>query len=202
MLLLTLLYISTFITDINPSLFFGLAISNGVLQSCINSYFQTSLVAIASWFGPLALQSMFSGQAAVAVIISALQLLSAIGSLQRVESISWRASWNPFTGRSSVDRAASTFFLVTTAGMMVAIISHAYLTRMSIYKEVSIEFEGKSAISDDSEQTPLLHGQEGNTTHATLVSSPIHGILRVGRRAMTYDAKPQSITDHSHELDV
>jgi solute carrier family 29 (equilibrative nucleoside transporter), member 1/2/3 len=175
--LLTLLYTSTFITDINPSLFFGFAIANGVLQSCINSYFQTALVAIASWFGPLAIQSMFSGQAAVAVIISALQLLSAIESLRRSDFASGIVSSQPFKGRSSVDRAASTFFLVMTAGMIASLISHTYLTRMSIYKEASLEFEGKPPIT---EETPLLHDQQAaNTTLVSLESSPVHRILRV-----------------------
>jgi equilibrative nucleoside transporter 1/2/3 len=176
-LLLMLLYTCTFITDINPSLFFGFAIANGVLQSCINSYLQTAIVAIASWFGPSAIRSMFSGQAAVAVIISALQLLSAIESLRRLDSVSWVSSSDSFKGRSSVDSAASTFFLVMTAGMIIAVISHAHLTHMSIYKEASLEFEGKPGIT---EETPLLHDQQaGSTTHAGPESSPAHRILQV-----------------------
>lgn len=179
--LLALLFISTFITGVNPSLFFGFVIANGVLQSCINSYFQTALVAIASWFGHQAIRSMFSGQAAVAVIISLLQLLSALESLRRADTAIPDSSITPFTERSTVDRAASTSFLVMTAGMLLALLSHAYLTRMTIYKEAVAEFEGRLSPTTATEETPLLYDQRQGSTSTSEDLSQAKRILRVSQ---------------------
>lgn len=164
-LLLASLAVSTFIHS-TPRSFFGFALTNGVLQSCINSYFQTSIVAIASWFGPSAIQSMFSGQAAVAVVISALQLLSAAASIDDIHL----GLISVLGARSSVDRSATTFFLIMMAGMVVAILAHTYLTRLPIYKEVAQSFE-QDRVPDITEGTALL---------SETLSTPVEPSLRVG----------------------
>jgi hypothetical protein len=141
----------------------------------------------------------------VAVVISTLQLLSAVGSLQSSGSVSTVTSNDPFKGHSSVDRAASTFFLVMTAGMIVAIISHIYLTRMPIYKEASIEFEGKPAVN---EETPLLYGNQArNTARASRESSPAHRILRVSWAAkiavgLSLNHRQISLTNWTYNLAI
>lgn len=184
--LLALLYASTLTSGLNPWVFFSFAIINGTLQSCINSYFQTALVAIASWFGPLAIQSMFSGQAAVAVIISLLQLLSAVESINKPDN---GIVDTPPTGRSNVDRAATTFFFVMTAGMILALLSHTYLTRMVIYKEAAAEFEGKPpAVTRDSEETPLLHTQQNASEVTNQNLSQIQRILHIIHINWTYNS--------------
>ena len=112
---------------------------------------------------------MFSGQAAVAVIISLFQLLSAVESLRGSSGLA------TIMERSTVDRATSIFFFVMAAGMVIAILSHTYLTRMTIYKEATAEFEGKPIISA-TEETPLLQTRPevSGQTHP-----PAHRILRV-----------------------
>jgi equilibrative nucleoside transporter 1/2/3 len=162
------LFLSTFFPHTPPTFFFIFALTNGILQSSINCYFQTSVVAIASWFGPSAIQSMFSGQAAVAVLISVLELFSAITSIEVEETkqyISETKSLLDKESRASVDRSASMFFFSMMIGMIMAVGAHFYLTRMSEYKEASAIFDKplppatrqpQEQQSQASEETPLL----------------------------------------------
>ncbi|PVG01232.1 hypothetical protein CPB86DRAFT_727955 [Serendipita vermifera] len=155
-LLLALLFAITFI-KVSPQAFFGFVIVNATLQSMVNSYFQTSIVAIASWFGPQAIRSMFSGQAGIAVVISSVQLISVLVSLNKQE-IPYPS--NPelskaVDGRTSVDRSAGLFFLIMTTGMVTAIISHTYLVQIPLYQRISKVFDRRTPPLL-SEETPLL----------------------------------------------
>ncbi|KAG6834896.1 hypothetical protein H0H93_006585 [Arthromyces matolae] len=58
----------------NAFIAFTLAIA--ACQAAVDSYLQTSVFAVASLYGPQALQATMSGQAAVAVAVSAVQVMS------------------------------------------------------------------------------------------------------------------------------
>jgi hypothetical protein len=140
----------------------------------INSYFQTSIVAVASWFGPQAIRSMFSGQAGIAVVISAVQLISTLASLGKQEK-PMRLTFGHFgfsDNRTSADRSAGLFFLIMTTGMATAIISHTYLIHLPIYQRVSRIFDHRT-FPIPSEETPLL--AEGAPTTESLGAIQVNG---------------------------
>lgn len=75
-----LLTLSTF-THLPTPLFVSFILLNGILQAAAGSYLQTAVVAVASLFGPATMQAVMGGQAAVAVAVSTVQVLSAGASL-------------------------------------------------------------------------------------------------------------------------
>jgi len=93
-----------------------------------------------------------SGQAAVAVVISLIQVISTALSLddklvERTEE----------EGRAAEENSASLFFFVTTLVMLVALLTHAYLVRMPIYRNVAAPFEAGNVIETEEEQGLMTH---------------------------------------------
>ena len=76
---------------------------NGVCQAAAGSYLQTAVVAVAARLGAPALQAVMSGQAAVAVAISGVQLLSALASV-RARSSDADAGANVNAGAADASR--------------------------------------------------------------------------------------------------
>ncbi|KAG8766281.1 hypothetical protein FRC12_006982 [Ceratobasidium sp. 428] len=64
-----------------PGLFFTLVLVNGALQAILGAFLQTSIVALASAFGPEAIASYMTGGALVAVGVSLLKLSTAYAAL-------------------------------------------------------------------------------------------------------------------------
>lgn len=144
---------------------------------------------------------MFSGQAAVAVLISLLELFSAIasievegekGSIGHTSSDMVRTLAGEQKSRASVDRSATMFFFVMMIGMIVALGAHVYLTRTSLYKEAASRFERRSIRPGSrqiSEETPLLTDSINPVPAMEPHTDPIHpsnkspetSILYVGR---------------------
>ncbi|CAE6451612.1 unnamed protein product [Rhizoctonia solani] len=65
----------------SPGAFFAFVLANGALQAASGAWFQTSIVALASVFGPGAIASYMTGGALVAVGVSLLKLATAHASL-------------------------------------------------------------------------------------------------------------------------
>ncbi|TCD66817.1 hypothetical protein EIP91_000895 [Steccherinum ochraceum] len=133
--LLTFLFtVSTFIQG-PAGLFFAFVILNGVFQAAAGSYLQTSVISVASLFGPTALQAMMAGQAAVGVAVSAVQVVSAASSVRG----------EPIPGVVVVEsnpeeRSAFAFFALSTAFLVLSAGAHAWLTRLPSYKAVVGQF--------------------------------------------------------------
>lgn len=115
-------------------LFFAFVILNGIAQASAGSYLQTSIIAVASLFGPTAMQAVMSGQAAVGVAVSAVQVISAATSVHGVPSPQQAVGWKPEERSALAFFALSTVFLVFSAG------AHAYLIRLPSYKAVVGQF--------------------------------------------------------------
>lgn len=112
---------------------------NGALQATAGAYLQTSVIAVASLFGPAAVQAMMSGQAAVAVVVSAVQVLSATAFLWR-ESRESSAVLEK-TIPSAEERSASTFFALSTVFLIFCVAAHGWLVRLPIYKIIAAPLE-------------------------------------------------------------
>ncbi|GJE84933.1 equilibrative nucleoside transporter 1 [Phanerochaete sordida] len=130
----------TLSTYFHPSaeVFFVFTILNGVAQAAAGSYLQTSVIAVASLFGPTALQSMMSGQAAIAVAVSGVEVVSAAISLR-----------NPPAPGAAVDaepeeKSAFLFFALSTLFYLVSAAAHMQLTRIPAYHELVGRFNHAS----------------------------------------------------------
>ena len=140
------LFILTWIPT-HATIFFVFVLANAVTQSIVCSYFSSSVVATSSYFGPFAMQALMTGQAAVAVIISLIQVTVTALSLDG----------NPVKRReekerAAEDNAASLFFSLTTAGLLVAFLAHAHLVRMPVYRNVAAPFEMGKVIETEEEE--------------------------------------------------
>ncbi|RDB20451.1 Equilibrative nucleoside transporter 1 [Hypsizygus marmoreus] len=124
-----LLTLSTFFR-IAPGLFFTFVLLNGILQAAFGAYLQTSVIAVASLFGPTAVQAMITGQAAVAVAVSGVQVLSSAIFL-------WSASPEAITANAesgrAEERSARAFFILSTLFLVMSAVAHGRLVRMPTY---------------------------------------------------------------------
>ncbi len=144
---------STFIHT-SAAIFFAFVLLNGVAQAALGSYLQTSCIAIASLFGPTAVQPMMSGQAAVAVAVSGVQVLSAIASTWN-EQVD--ANGVPTGGHGeAAERSAFVFFLLSTLFLLVSAGCMAWLVSMPAYKAVAGALEKPVKFEDDEETTGLV----------------------------------------------
>ncbi|KAJ3761005.1 nucleoside transporter-domain-containing protein [Lentinula raphanica] len=133
-----LLTLSTFIT-ISPGLFFTFVLLNGVAQASFGSYLQNAVIAVASLFGPQAVQAMLAGQAAVAVVVSAVQVFSAAVSVHTssgMESVSAKE-------RDAEERSAFIFFGLSTIFLLFSIAAHKWLVSLPVYRAVAGSLESQ-----------------------------------------------------------
>lgn len=131
--LLTLfLTLTTFLT-LTPTLFFFLTLSNGILQAIFGGYLQTSVMVIGALFGPRAMQAVMSGQAAVAVIVSGVQVISSAASV-------WGEAPEGYDAEAVTDgkaeaAAAFKFFGLSTVFMLGTVGAYVWLRGMPAYKK-------------------------------------------------------------------
>jgi equilibrative nucleoside transporter 1/2/3 len=127
-LLSFLLTLGTFI-HLPDGLFATFIITAGIALAAAGSYLQTSVVAVASLFGPTVIQSLLSGQAVVAVILSAVQLLSAIGSLHSSSQA------GPAEGVAE-RKSARLFFGISMVFLFACAAANSWMTRLPVFRAV------------------------------------------------------------------
>ncbi|KAF9076571.1 nucleoside transporter-domain-containing protein [Rhodocollybia butyracea] len=152
-----LLTLSTLIT-LSPSIFFAFVLLNGIVQAAFGSYLQNSVIAVASLFGPAAVQPMLSGQAAVAVVVSAVQVLSALIS---VDNSSKSIDGIRISNRSRDAEASSAFifFGLSTIFLLFSAAAQRWLVSMPAYYAVAGTLEAgktRSELGTDDEQRALV----------------------------------------------
>ncbi|KAJ7477085.1 nucleoside transporter-domain-containing protein [Mycena galericulata] len=174
-----LLTISTFIHT-SPNVFFAFVLLDGVSQAALGAYLQTAIIVIASLFGPTAVQALMSGQAAVAVAVSGVQVFSAVASVwgQSRESISAYVS-----NGEPEERSALIFFGLSTVFLIVTAAAHGWLVTMPAYKAVAGSLENKKVgESGDSDEL------RGLVSAGRSESSDEKGqILRVAKANVIYE---------------
>ena len=125
--LASLLTLSTFI-KLPEGLFITFVLSTGIVLACAGAYLQTSVIAVASLFGPSIIQSMMSGQAIVAVILSSVQLISAATSLRA-------SKVRPVDGAAET-KSARLFFGISASFLVVCGAANVWMTRLPSYRAV------------------------------------------------------------------
>lgn len=134
--LIVLTSLLTFSTFIVPSsgVFTVFVLFNGAAQATAGAYLQTSVIAVASLFGPPAVQAMMSGQAAVAVAVSGVQVLSAAASVHG------RPSTYVSDG-SPEERSAFIFLLLSTIFLIFSAMTYGWLVKTPVYARVAAPLE-------------------------------------------------------------
>ncbi|KAL0580906.1 hypothetical protein V5O48_001100 [Marasmius crinis-equi] len=179
-LLCLLLTLSTLV-EISAGLFFTFVLLNGIVQAAFGSYLQTSVIAVASRFGHSAVQSMLSGQAAVAVAVSTVQVLSAAAS---VDSEATPNGASVARDREPEERAAFMFFGLSTIFLLAAAAAQWWLVRLPQYYIVAGSLEGgrDQGHGGDADETRGLVS-EGRTDPAREKAS----ITRIAKTNIIYE---------------
>ncbi|EKM59440.1 uncharacterized protein PHACADRAFT_205650 [Phanerochaete carnosa HHB-10118-sp] len=127
--------------------FFAFAMLNAIAQAAAGSYLQTSIIAVASLFGPTALQALMSGQAAIAVAVSGVEVVSAAISLHNPPAPGIVVESEP------EENSAFFFFAFSTLFYLVSAWAHIQLTRLPAYHDLMGRFSQASHQTTASEST-------------------------------------------------
>ncbi|KAH9482484.1 Equilibrative nucleoside transporter 1 [Psilocybe cubensis] len=160
--------------------FFSFILFNGASQAVVGAYLQTSVIAVASLFGPLAVQAMMSGQAAVAVAVSGVQVISAAASVRGKTRVY-------ISDGSAEERSAFIFFSLSTLFLVVSAGAHSWMTKTPIYQQVAASLErGRKRTAGE-----IGHAdeREGLVTHVSSTSAieDTANAFRVGRANAIYE---------------
>ncbi|KZT62152.1 hypothetical protein CALCODRAFT_426720 [Calocera cornea HHB12733] len=178
-LMFVLLTLSTLVPA-SPSGYFAFAIIMGMLLASAGSYTSNALVALASIFGPMAMQSVMSGQAAIGVLVSLVQLISA-----------WLSLAGSGSTPAGAARSAFGFFGVGVIFLIGCLFSHGWLTSLRVYAR-AMEPWMNGTVGNN---TPALQGEEGETTIGESVESTVtmgqkrdvRTLWKVARKNLTYN---------------
>ncbi|KAH7926516.1 hypothetical protein BV22DRAFT_1008822 [Leucogyrophana mollusca] len=178
-LLMFLFFLSTFI-HVPPSWFFAFIIVNGIMQAGWASHLGTAVYAEAALLGSHCVQALMTGQAAVAVIVSAVQLISAVGSI-------WGASRQPTASEVSdgiaEERAARVLFGVSTAVMVATMVVYAWSKTLPSHELRTGRMEQQRRSRDAEELRGLI---SAGPAIITLPDTKIQ-ILRVFKANLVYE---------------
>ncbi|KAL0949190.1 hypothetical protein HGRIS_009268 [Hohenbuehelia grisea] len=178
-----LLTLSTYFT-LTPGLFMSITLLNGMVQAAAGSYLQTAVIQIASLFGPTAVQAMMTGQGAVGVAVSGVQVITAIVSV-------WGLSPQSITAYvsdgSAEERSAFIFFSLSTLFLVASLGAQAWLVSMPAYKAIAAPLELHKTAGDVPHS--LRHEVQGLVSRGPhdVVVSEKHNILRVARVNIIYE---------------
>jgi equilibrative nucleoside transporter 1/2/3 len=162
-LLVTSLCLSTFIRG-TPSTFFAFTLVNAVSMAVAIGYLSTAIFAGAALLGTSFLRVVLSGQAAIGVAVSAVQVVSSMIAL-------WGSSPKPnsieVTGAGGRDDqaeeiAARIFFGVSAVFLGVVLIAYTWLTRQPFYKSITNALEQHRRAGDPDERTRLVADDRRN----------------------------------------
>lgn len=160
-LLTCLLTLSTFI-HLSEGILATFILTTAITLACCGAYLQTSVVAVASLFGPSAIQSLISGQAVVAVTLSAVQLISATGSLHTSQTA-------PADGVAET-KSARLFFGIAASFLFVCGAANAWMTRLPSFK----------AVVPDDEHEPWIRRRLSLSADPRSLRSPSLGSPHLG----------------------
>lgn len=176
-LLVISLCLSTFVRG-TPSTFFAFALCNSALSAVASGYLCTAVYARAALFGPSYLQIVFSGQAAIAVAISIVQVASSMIALWGSPPKSIPIE---LIGKGRDDQAeeisARIFFGVSTVFLCFTLVAYTWLARHPFYKSVTNALEQPRSVGGMDELTRLLTVDDRNSS-----SEPKSDVYRVSRQ--------------------
>lgn len=176
-LLTCVLTIGTFI-DLPEGTFATFTIATGIALAAAGSYLQTSVIAVASLFGPTVIQSMLSGQGVVAVVLSTVQLISAATSLHTSQVADGVAE----------TKSARLFFGISASFLLACYAVNAWMTRLPSFRAVvPVDAESwkrrRLSVSSDP-RSPVIDALHLSAPDPKV---PWDRILSIARRNITYE---------------
>ncbi|KAH8999415.1 nucleoside transporter-domain-containing protein [Lactarius akahatsu] len=161
--LIGLLTLSTFI-DLPEGIFITFVISTGIALAGAGAYLQTSVIAVASLFGPSIIQSLLSGQAIVAVILASSALL--MGTAET--------------------KSARLFFGISTSFLLVCGTANVWMTRLPSYRAV-VPAEPRRRRTLSISADFLLPAPDGSDTRVSDSKATWDQILSIAQRNIIYE---------------
>lgn len=161
-MLLTALLATSTLFLLPSEIFVAFVLLNGAAQAAAASYLQAAVVTIASLWGPVAVQAMMTGQSAVAVAVSGVQVISAATSIL--------GGLRSFAGDGSAEeRSAFIFFTFSLVFLVASAGAHSWLTNLPSYKTVVGSLEQQVAkkghhVSGFGESQPLISRGRSDTS--------------------------------------
>ncbi|OBZ76440.1 Nucleoside transporter FUN26 [Grifola frondosa] len=163
----------------HPGIFFAFVLLNAIAQAAAGSYLQTAVVAIASLFGPSAMQAVMSGQAAVGVAVSGVQVLSAAASMRGSPAPEVVvAETNPEENSAFIFFGLSTLFLIASAAI------HSWLVSLPSYKAI-VEQTSLDRRTTAQENAGLLDEPGSLSTDITDTGNCVRKTILFGLRRST-----------------
>jgi hypothetical protein len=126
-LFLTFLITLSTLVRTSPHAFLIFIMPIAVLSAAGVSYLQSPVFAVASIFGPRAVQAVMAGQAAVSVVVNLVQLVGAALSLRS------RRETSVQRGRTPEEISAFVSLAFTMGFLFVSFVAHGWLIRTPVY---------------------------------------------------------------------
>ena len=176
-LLVTSLCLSTLIRG-TPSTFFAFALFNAASMAVAVSYLCTAVYAGAALLGTSFLQIVLSGQAAIGVAVSAVQVVSSMIALRG--SPPKPLSMEIMRAESREDHveeiAARIFFGISAIFLSIVLIVYTWLARQPFYKSVTSALEQHRRVGGVDERTRLVADDRRNSS--TEPNSHVYQVFR------------------------
>jgi len=144
----------------SPSTFFFFVISMALLSSAACGYFQTAVYALVSQFGPAASQAAMSGSAAISVVVSVVQYLTALTTaLANEKDIhNTNGTFTKSNDPGVSNFSAMFFFGLSTAFLLSSLVAHAWLVKTPAYRAAMAS--GNKGVSEDATARNRPDGRE------------------------------------------
>lgn len=179
------LTLSTWI-HVHPGLFFAFVLLAAGVTSASGSYLQSSVVALASLFGHEAMQAVMSGQAAVGVAVSGVQVLSAAASTHRIAPPSPQSRDDELV-RTPEETSASLFFALSTVFLFVTYVTHVWLKSLPAYKAIIARQRSHGIIRLPSDSLRSPDETRGHSSGEAKGPSGKVQMFRLGRINLPYN---------------
>lgn len=200
--LLTITFLTTFSTLVrtDPNTFFTFIILVSISTAAFVSYFQSAVFAVASIFGPKAIQAVMTGQAAVAVVVNLVQLASVTNSIRSVNPapalrlVALMPIGTAFvSGRTAEETSSFVCLAFATCLLGVSYVSHRWLVRTAEYKSLIAPLEMRVLeVPQVEERQALLTSSRLSASESGLgwtggVESATERIIRVAKANVVFE---------------
>ncbi|KAG2148127.1 nucleoside transporter-domain-containing protein [Suillus clintonianus] len=156
--IVTILFLTTFIHPSPAPFFYFIMISAFCLSGCA-SYLSNSVFAGAALFGAPYMQSVMSGQAAVAVAVSSVQVVSSAISVWGTTPLTLGISDIDPDGKAE-EKSARIFFGISALYMIATLLAYKWLASLQVYTTTmgALEDNLKTRVvsNEADERQPLL----------------------------------------------
>lgn len=156
--IVTILFLTTFLHHSPTPFFYFIMISAFCLSGCA-SYLSNSVFAGAALFGAPYMQSMMSGQAAVAVAVSSVQVIGTAISVWGTTPLAQAISGIDPDGKAE-EKSARIFFGISALYMIATLLAYRWLASLQVYTTTMGALENNlkpRVVSDEAdERQPLL----------------------------------------------